>query len=195
MSNHLTTTGAGGSARPLLSDAFTDANGTALGSHTMDQGGGWTAHNGGWDVQANRANAAGADPGGPGWTATAAAGQTDAIVQAVVNALSAGAGLIGRFTDNDNFWLLAVEPAPSDTLRLYERSAGSWVIRAGTAFPSATGTDYTLRLTLWQDKFAGLADGILKLEYEGSGTTGPTRHGLYAGGAGDRLDTFRTLAL
>lgn len=180
----------------LLSDTFTGTDGTSLDAHTMGTGSGWTEGLGDWDIQSNRANSTGADPGAPGWVATANAGQDSYDLTAVANltGLSADAGVIFRYLDVSNFWVFVAEPPD---VVLYERVGGSFVQRErSTPGGIATGVDATLRVVANGSQFACHANGALQFTHNAAAPgTGRTRCGLFSTAASDRFDNFSAVTI
>lgn len=128
--------GAGGPAY-LLRDTFTDADGTPLGSHAMDVGGGWTVHAGTIQIQGGRAVSADTVVG----TATADAGQSDAVLSC--SGVVVGGGgyyLFVRFASLGNNWL--VYTLAGSAVVLYEIVSGSLTQRASGGTVSAGAHDF-----------------------------------------------------
>jgi len=89
-----------------LSDTFTDTNGTALASHTMTSGPGWTQHTGTATIQSNKLESG---TSGTAALASANAAQSDRCAAIDVTVPGSGqfcAGVAFRITDANNGYLL-----------------------------------------------------------------------------------------
>jgi len=106
----------------LLSDTFTDSPGTALGSHTMNTGSGWTVPSGAFQVGASNQAVGVTDDTSN--IAIADAGQADVTVSVdiFVPPTAQAWGLIFRYVDTSNYWQLAMV---NGTLELDEIVAGT----------------------------------------------------------------------
>lgn len=129
----------------LLSDTFTDTNGTALTSHTMDVGGGWTAGTGTFQVQSNAAKKTASSGIHDGvW---ADAGQADVSLSVDITWQALGDRSLGaalRVTDGTNRWE-AYYYAGTDKIQLDEVTTGSNTTRASaSAVGIASGNTYSL---------------------------------------------------
>jgi hypothetical protein len=182
--------GAGGAAITLLFDTFTDANGTALPAHTMDVGGTWSVDVAGtYTVQGNRANFVNSTGGNLAW---ADAGQADVTLTAVVNISSAYGGVVLRFSDANNYWLVFLDN-PDGAFQLYEKNAGSFTQRASLNTTISTNTDHTLSVTAGAATITATLDGASQISY-GSATDNQTatKCGLYdQGSSGCQWDNFK----
>lgn len=167
----------------LLRDTFTDVNGTALGSHTMTVGGGWTADAGTWTVQSNQANPATLTGGQA--VATADAGAAAGKLTVTIPDTGVATGAVARLVDAANYWL--VYAMASGTLRIYEVTAGVFTLRASVATVWVNGD--TMSLECRGDVLTA-THGADTVSYTSSVRNTATRWGLYAEGVGRRLDTF-----
>lgn len=192
MAPHLLQLGVGpgpaGGPTTLLSDTFTDANGTALAAHVMDVGPGWTAVNGTATIQNNKAQAA---TGNAHYTSDS--GKSDVTVAGVLN-LPAGAGandgLVARGSDGNNYWRLTIN-AGASMFKLTEVVAGALADRASTSVTVTTGTDYTLSLQCSGQTMTGTLNGGNSISY-GSAASNQTvtKHGIRSPDAGTTTDNF-----
>lgn len=129
-------------ASSYVEDTFTDANGTALESHTPDVdvvGGGWVKVNSSADIQSNQLNAA----GGGTIVYTIDTGQSNYVLTITKVAGGNAASVIFRYTDENNKWLARRN---GGTLELYRRTSGTWTLMDSTATTPSTGS-YTLVIT------------------------------------------------
>jgi hypothetical protein len=120
---------------------FTGANGDPLPA-------GLTARNGTFEILNNRGVVSGSNPSGAGWVFTGE-GATDGTFDADFQFANSGSavGLVFRYADNDNFWMLACVAAQS-VLRLFKRESGSFSTVTDTAFSPTYGQSYNLRVDL-----------------------------------------------
>ncbi|MFN3652352.1 MAG: hypothetical protein ACK47B_22480 [Armatimonadota bacterium] len=171
----------------LLRDTFTGPDGTALAAHPMEIGSGWTVHQGGAALAANRARLGSLGSGR--MVATASAGRANVAVRLTVN--SGGAlsqGLVLRFQDPSNYWLLYVTGAG---MTLHEVNAGSFVVRAQRAIALSGGTDYQLEAVCAGLTISATLNGGNPIQYA-SATHLQTavRFGLYGEQVGQQFDQF-----
>lgn len=168
----------------LLSDTFADTNGTALGSHTMDVGGGWSVILGVGDIQSNRAR----HVSGAILLARADAQQSNVTAQAVISTVSGGVAV--RVADSSNFFFGYLSVL--NEVAIWERSAGTFTKRASTAHTVAANE--TLVVTASGTTISATV-GAHNANY-GSASAGQTetRHGLYSDGAGVTFDNFQVVA-
>ena len=183
---------AGSEFSPLAQDYFPDTNGVSLDAHTMDidPGGGWNEDNGDWDIQSNRANATGAGPGGPGWIASVDVSQADVYIKAIVNLVADGSGgIIFRFQDNSNLWLVTLNDE-FDTITLFDRTGGSWNSQDDDSVALSPSTDYVLEVWLSGNSISAKVDGGNEVTATSAYLNTKTKHGLRAGSSGIRFDDF-----
>lgn len=166
----------------LLYDTFTDTNGTSLAAHTMNVGGGWTAHSGTWTIEGNEAACTLVDES----QATADAGQADVEVSCDITTGAGGTfpGIAARWVDANNYWLGLVNDS-QDIIQLYERSGGTYTERAAAVLSVAPGTTYTAVLRCSGDLIEFTVGGQTA-SYSSSSHNTATRCGMrlgYVGGA------------
>ncbi len=123
----------------IASDTFTDTNGTALHSHTMTLGAGWSDDVGTWAINSNKVGATGSGqltslttpPGSPA---------NGVIICDMALASSPDAGLWFNMQDDNNGWLWAVGGGGST--HLYNVTSGTPTEKRndGNANPSTTFT-------------------------------------------------------
>jgi hypothetical protein len=180
----LSATGVGG-AIVLLADNFQDTAGTALGSHTMDLGPGWTVSSGdllldgngnAYDDLSNQTNIGQSD-----------SGKANATVTANVTIHSGGTGshgLVFRFSDTNNYWRITVTPGTTNNFKIQERSGGSLNTRATGSVTINTGTAYTLQVQAngtGTNAISATVNGGSLLQFSNPGSGGSnTKHGIVA---------------
>lgn len=172
-----------------LLDLGTDANSTAITSHTPDQnpaGGSWSNLKGTWDIQDNQFNCVS--------TVSAEAMALKTVVSADMTirvncTVSAGGypGIILRITDSNNLWVALWQPGLG--LNLYQRTGGTYTARASG---SSTGTYPHVLEVIANGTSITVRHGTDEINY-GSATQGQTTAnvGLFASNAGDRLNQLQ----
>jgi hypothetical protein len=157
--------GGGGGGDVLLSDLFTDANGTAPGAHTMDVGAGWTVHAGTWSIQSNKLRKTATD--NTFETVTADAGNADGIVTCAVTAPATSAGgLFLRSSNGNTGWLVQVfESGAPASFALYEDNAGVFTLRASSNPTLTPGQTYTVQVILSGAAITCTLDGGNSMSY------------------------------
>lgn len=175
-----------------LLDTFTDANGTALASHTMDTGAGWTVHGQTWQINSNRVSQTATD--GQVGLATAQASESDltAYVTIRMAALTlAYPGLVFRFVDASNFWILRADAGSGENqLNLYEVTAGSYTLRTTAPKTWAINTDYELKVITSGTSIQVYLDGVLEDSYTSSAHQAGTRVGMGSYTSNGTFDLF-----
>ena len=196
-----------GSAQPaftsvVLSDTFTDSDGTALGSHSPGTGT-WAGAVGfsSVTIQSNKA-AAGADFQRP----MIDTGSTDHRIAVTINLGDDGslrqAGAIVRSVDASNYWLLT--PSRDDVnainrIELANVVAGVTTIVLRKYLALAANTNYQLVTEVRGDVLRAWVDGFPVMTYEGLNATHPTgaRAGftIYRRGSGTAKATADSLEI
>lgn len=179
----------------LVSDAFTDTNGTLLTAHTPDVdtvGGGWLGTSS-CDIQSNRAQG-NSTAGRENWIECSTA---DVVISGDLSLAASvggdkGPGLIARVADANNYWLGIMWKT---VIRIYEKTSGSYTQRASTAFTAATETDYPATLTVSGTSITFNVDGT-EISYTSSTHQTNTKHGVRCDGGntisnGSRVDNFQ----
>lgn len=174
----------------LLYDTFTGANGTALTSHTMDVGGGWTAAVGTFQIQSNKATPnSNADDD----QVVADAGKADVdisveiVPQGVLGVNLSNPAIILRWTDSSNFWLIdtVINGGSPHTLTLYEKAAGVYASKAFADPSIVAGSGYTVRATLSGQTIQIRLNEVLLITYTAaSSNLTSTKFGLRLGKSG-----------
>jgi hypothetical protein len=146
----------GAGAAALFGDDFEDGNSS-----------GWSTSNGSWSVvtdgskvykQSGTSTTAHAYNGTAGWTAYS--------VQARAKALSFNGsgryfGILARYQSSSNYYLLALSNA--GTLEICKKVGGTVTVLASKTYSVATGTWYTLKLTVNGSSLQGYVNGALEL--------------------------------
>ena len=133
----------------IICDTFTDANGTALASHTPDKdvpGNPWVQQSGSIQIQGNKAQWI----SGSG-IATINAGVSD--VSDIEADMSPGnnldiCGMVLRFTDLNNYWLIELNSGSNSNSGLWERNGGVWFQRIAFTTSYAIGQVVAVSATL-----------------------------------------------
>ena len=165
-----------GNAAVYLQDSFTDSNGTSLSLHTMDTGPGWTIVSGSFEIQ-NAGARDTFDGGSP--IAVSNAGSSDGVASVTVLPWTGNnsAGLIGRYVDSNNYWMVSTN-TPANNAVLYEVTGGSLTNRADISYSFDSGTPYTLKLVFDGTSIEVYIDNTLQATYTSSAHQSATRFGL-----------------
>lgn len=132
---------------PIVLDLFTDTNGTALASHSPDvdtEAGGWSALLGTPEIQSNKLTTDTPSTLGYGYIE---AGTSDVVMYATVNFSASSPTKAGAFVcrvvDSDNYWLLQITaPQTGKEVTIYDKTGGSFTLRASTDDALNLNTDY-----------------------------------------------------
>lgn len=122
----------------LAWDAFTDSTNANLTTHPMSFGSGWTAQAGTWKINASNQAILNSPDASNQNIATVNCGTPDHAVMCDITNPSLGddSGLVCRFVDTSNYWLLVVSQASPPRLLLYEVNQGEFILR--TVSPTLT---------------------------------------------------------
>ena len=187
-----------GGSRVIGYDSFTDTNGTALTSHAMDLGPGWTkAGTGSGAVNNNRGRLTGVS--GSATSFTGDFKQANVTLQAVINFVNSDdAGLIARYQDASNNWLFDFHQVAQQA-QLYETNGGSAVLRAAANYTIALATDYTIKAVCQGQTLQFWVNGVVVLSYSSPSFASVTKHGIFIGGAAGGspnvdFDNFQVIA-
>lgn len=161
-------------ARLLLRDTFTDTNGVLIAAHTPELGGAWTLRNGGYNLQDNQLNVSSAGTGTAGTLATQDAGtpNVDAYLDVIAGSGDYVQGIIGRYTDVNNLWLVGIYRAGSQIV-IYEVNGGTTTLRQQAAKAFVAGNTYRLRARFSGSVITAWVDGGSEIAY-GSATLNAT---------------------
>jgi hypothetical protein len=163
----------------LFYDRFSGANNTLLSAHTPDLnrlGAGWVLIG-----LAPRLSDGLATVPGVSDTWQSAVLETTAADLTLATDWRAGTGgwpwcgLIVRYVDDNNRLMVVCD---QNTLALWRRQAGNWVVVQSVSWPVTAGTTHHLQATLAGSSIQVWADGVLKLQVTESFNVAATRHGL-----------------
>jgi hypothetical protein len=174
----------------LNRSTFTAANGTALTAITPEAGGAWTAQNAAtWEIQSNKAQPLSVPGSGIRAAATLVSASADVWLEATIRfSTVVGAGLLVRFTDVSNLWLVNIE---TTTVVLYERNGGTYTSRASASFTPVVATDYRVVVITAGSTIRVFINNTSYMTYS-SATLNQTAttHGVRADGASVTFDDF-----
>ena len=182
----------------ILCDSFTDPDGTLLSSHAMEVGPGWTVHSGTWQIASNQGATSSS---GEVWAvANAGTDDLELFVDLVTGQTTSGLsiGAIARYEDANNYWFAWFRGGGNQDFRIYERSGGTYISRAGTSKTLTMNTAYSLRV-LVEGSLMEAQIGTTMIDYDDV-WTGATRVGLrsFLGGTitlANRFDNLKAYAL
>ena len=161
--------------QPTHLSTFDAANGTSLDAITPEIGGGWTEQAGNMDIQSNRANLVTGIA-----KSTIESGLGDAVVSCTINmtAPAVTAGLIVRYEDNNNYWLVYLLTA-TNKMDLYEVNGGGLTKRATASVVIDSGIDYKVLVLLTGTTIRCFVDDGSTAGYISAFNQTKTKHGLY----------------
>lgn len=176
-------------AQQLAKDTFTGTNGTAITSHTMDVGSGWTLQLGNSaTIQNNQAT----NPVNTCWATTTSSASNIHISLDIIVLAPGGTGIIFRFTDTNNFLFTIVSSGTPNTLDIWQRVSGS---NSRLATGSVVAVPFTMSLTVNGTSIT-LTDGTNIVTATSSTNSSTTTHGIYfSGGASGTVDNFNLFSL
>lgn len=174
----------------LLSDTFTDTNGTGLAAHTIapinSPATSWTEAINNFEITSNRALVV-VDTQTLAFLET---GISNGTVSAVANGAAGQVlGIIFRYTDANNYFVLQID-VTGDTLRLYENASASLTLRDSEAVTIAAATDYTLRAVFNGTSITGTVNGGSTVTYTSSANQTATKCGIRHTGDGTGTNVF-----
>lgn len=149
----------------LFSDDFEDGNSI-----------GWTNVNGTWSVvtdgtkvykQTSTSGEALTYAGNSTWTNYT----VESRVKLYTTASNAGSGIIGRYTDSNNYYLLRLHSG-LNKVQLYKKVGGTFSLLNEVVMTINTNQWYTLRLVLSGSSLTGYVDGVQKVSATDSSLTG-----------------------
>ncbi len=171
----------------LVLDHYTASNGTAVNGHSPDTGPSAAVADASFDIQSNKAR----QTGGSGvCLASYESNVADVTISATLQVTTYGLsgshdfGLIGRYVDSSNYWLLVADSGPG-VLLLQEVTSGSFTTRASASMGTAglpfltLATNYTMTLVVTGSSITGTL-GATSLNYTSSAHATATKHGLIA---------------
>jgi hypothetical protein len=169
-------------------DSFTRADAAVLGATEGEQSEAWTITGGVWSIAGNRVKRTTA--ANTHHQATLTTTVTDHEITALLATLSGTvgySGLVARFVDTNNHYLLVTDPAPG--MALYRKVAGLYTL-LGTWVGNPLGHRWSLRAV--GPLITGLRDDVVVFSVVDTTLTTGTRAGLnsfnYAAGDDERFD-------
>jgi hypothetical protein len=169
--------GAAAGPTTLISDTFTDTNGTALASHTIaptnTPATSWTVGEGTGTTEGNRARIAGAV-----CSANCDAGIADGTIQATVRRSgTSDNAVMFRYQDATNYWIADLQAAGA--FKIFERNAGSFTERATAVATFSADTDYVVTVILNGTSIIARVDGANELTHTSTFLQSATKHGIW----------------
>jgi hypothetical protein len=161
-------------------DTFTGSDGAHLNIHTMNTGSGWTENTGSWIIEQNTAQQ---ETGTTGYyVMTTDAGKSDLKIHARVKALAASGnkygGVIVRYTDANNYWMIFVEWA-AGTVGIAEMVGGTPITRATKSWPKRYQKFVEVDVTCNGDNISATFDGGYGATYNSSANNTSTLFGVF----------------
>ncbi|WP_204787655.1 hypothetical protein [Paenibacillus oryzisoli] len=135
---------------------------------------GWTGLNGSWSIvlDATTAYKQSTNTAAEAVTTTGNTNWTDYNIQADVNLKSstngAASGIIGRYKDNNNYYLLRLS---TNQIQLLKKVNGTFTTVASKAYTVSLNTVYNLKLSMKGSSFVGSVNGIDELMVNDSSIT------------------------
>jgi predicted outer membrane repeat protein len=167
----------------LILDNFTDANSTALTSHTIaptnTPATSWSALELTYEIQSNRAQNSGGAIASTYCDSAAADGTITSIVR---RSGAVDCALAFRITDANNYWLADLQAAGA--FKLFNKAAGSYNEIATTAVTFTDATDYTIKVILNGTSIKAYVNDANELTTTSAVRQTETKHGLWKAGAG-----------
>jgi hypothetical protein len=107
-----------------------------------------------------------------------------------ITATTRDAGIVARFSNSNNYYHISIN-AGADAFRIVERNAASETVRATTSVTIATGTQYTISVTLSGATITATLDGANEISYD-SATLNQTStvHGIMLATTTDTIDDY-----
>lgn len=180
--------------RTLLLDLFAGTDGTALTAHTMNVGPGWTANAGVAVITGGSAHFT-TDLAGSLGPMTTTAGAADGTVRVSVNISMtiSVAGILLRFADTANWWLLRMGGTADvlPGLSIHYSIAGVATQAAYTPGTIPVGP-HTLSISMRGPNLSGTVDGGLPVNYAGATLNQTVKnHGIYSEKATNTFSRFQ----
>lgn len=190
----------------FVRDYFVDPNGTNLANHQPNidkERGGWTVALGTFDIQANQTNVTGVGGVNNQAIAVIDAGQSDGIISVdkFCDVSTDILGLVFRYQDANNFWLLypvAMSPA---LWRLSYYQAGVLNVVTSAALLWLHTSDHNVMVYLRGDRIDCYIAGTWRMGTNNALFQTETEHGIIAWGAAaingdfDNFEVFQALPL
>jgi hypothetical protein len=158
----------------LLQDLFAGTNSTNLAAHTMNVGSGWTTQSGGFQLNGS-GQAIATGTGLCLDTANAGASDADVSVTLNLSTLSPFSGIVGRYQDINNHWLLVLD---NGEFALYEVVGGTATEINRFSMTTSTSFPYTVRFLFQGPALYGFLNGVLDWTWLSSDFQTQTRFGV-----------------
>ena len=170
----------------LVSDTFTDVNGTSLDLHTPNASPGtaWVEYSGTWEIQGNEVT----QTGGAAVHRVAAidAGASDVDVTVTfVTIVGADAGLVVRVTDDNNHYMLQIL---ATTFAFYKKEAGAFTLLASASATIANGDVVMVRAS--GNNLAAFQNEVERVTAVDATFPTQTRHGIRQYSGANSMDSF-----
>lgn len=179
----------------FFKDNFTAADLTNLNGRIPDVGPAWVVTNGAWDIMSDHGRCTSGASGGLAGIVAGDAGQANGLITSTIRlAATDVGGMIFRYTDNNNFWLLRVDRF-SGALDIYTRIAGAYTLRAHGVIAMSAGVWYPFSTELDGDDVSCSFDGGAPITFTSTFNNTATRHGLFADEANESFDYFLMVSL
>lgn len=157
---------------------------TLLSAHTMDTGSGWTATPNNWLTTLENYAVMNTSPGGSTECIVVADSgvatvtiSADLKFEVVTGGAAIAAGLIGRYQDGSNYWLLHTDALNSQIL-IALKSAGSFSTKDTAVFTFVAGTTYVVSFDLAGNVLTGSINGVAKVTTTDATLNTATKAGL-----------------
>lgn len=180
-----------------ISDTFTDSNGTAIESHTMNAGLGWINRGvASGEIQSNELDVTNVNSVFTTWTS----GATGTFIVDVRVAAGTGwqVGHVIRWADSTNYIVGEIINTAGGKIRLYRVVNGSPTGISEKAYTLANGTNYTLTFSVQSDSIElKVDDGVTidSLSKAESFNNTQTVHGLYSTPSNSFFDDYSATLL
>lgn len=160
----------------LVIDSFTDANATALASHTPNKGGTWVDVTAGITIESNKASDNQADR-----LSVIDCADADVVIEAdLVLAGSNFFGIVFRYQDSTHYWIAGCDILNNAT-RIWINNAG-WTQKATNAHTYTNGDAVSIKVILNGTSIKVDIDGTNELSITDATLQTETKHGLYEDG-------------
>lgn len=175
----------------VIEDAFTGANATNLTAHTIEPTNVPLAS---WvkvglfniTIQSNKASTT-----ANGLTNYYVdSGVSDCTIEAVIQkSASCDIGIMFRFVDDGNYWFVSLSSA-TQTFKIFEKTANSYIERASTSKANSTGVDYAFKVVLSGNSITATIDDGSSINFSSGVRASETKHGLWESSAGATTITW-----
>jgi hypothetical protein len=160
----------------LVYDTFTDANATALASHTPNKdnvGSGWTDVTAGITIESNKASDNQGDR-----KSVIDAGEADVTIEATVTLNAKYGGFLFRYQDSTHYHVAGCNTVSNETA-IWENNGGVWTKIGSNADTYSQGDVLALKLILSGQSIKFYVNDVLKVNITEASFETETEHGLY----------------